>query len=207
MLLSRMGTIAFLLIAVNMFLPPLKRRRWSLAALLVIADMSCAFFVPTRTLPSSCRQSTLLHSSKSSENDRRSVIGVIIQSAALVCFQPSPSALAVEDRSGKKPFAPVDTLLPATRVLSMIDKAVDITTQLTTADTITQQRRSELLGKLENLLLKPQNYTRVQPISTCPNSPQKNISTATPDIEAGYPYSKGQARCLCRVAKLIHGRD
>mmetsp|Transcript_6048 Transcript_6048/g.11435 ORF Transcript_6048/g.11435 Transcript_6048/m.11435 type:complete len:326 (+) Transcript_6048:276-1253(+) len=158
-----------------MLLSPLKQRRWSLVALLVIADMSmpCSFFFPPRTLPSSCHRSTLLHTSKSSENDRRSVIGGIIQYTAFICIQPSPPALAVEDRTGKKPFAPLDTLLPAARVLSMIDEALDVTTQLTTVDTLTQQRKSELLGKLENLLLKPQNFTRGTTNVDVPQQPAK----------------------------------
>lgn len=96
-----------------------------------------------------------------------------VQSAVLICALPGQSALAFEDRSGKKPFAPVDTLLPATRVKVMIDRAVNVATRLNTAHNNTRQRQSELLRELESLLLKPQNFTRGTAAVEVPKQPAK----------------------------------
>ena len=154
------------------------------------ASGASAFVSPTpargsafRRTPRRCcdsRPLTLLQSPDASQHDDRSVTrrsivaGGILHSAALIFLRRSQSALAVEDdRLGKKPFAPADTLLPATRVLIMIDKAVDIAHQLNTTDAISQQRQSELLSQLEDLLLKPQNFTRGTTAIDVPQKPAK----------------------------------
>ena len=73
--------------------------------------------------------------------------------------------------SSRRPFAPIDTLVPATRVRLMIDDALRITNRLNQADV---DNKRQLLTRLDALLLQPQNFTRgYQPIDV-PKQPAQS---------------------------------
>ena len=71
-----------------------------------------------------------------------------------------------------RPFAPVDTLVPATRVRKMIDDAVDIATRLIKDGSDKKQRL--LLVQLEGLLLPSQNFTRGYQSMDVPQRPAQS---------------------------------
>lgn len=114
--------------------------------------------------------------------DRRNVLQQIIISASaaasttLIISANNEPALAVA------PFAPVDALLPATRVKIMIDRAVDIASKLvdTSGDNV-EISQGMLLHDLEKLLLTPQNFNRgTKPIEV-PQQPAKSYLDAYAD--------------------------
>ena len=71
----------------------------------------------------------------------------------------------------RRPFAPIDTLVPATRVRVMIDDALDIASHLAKDD---GRNKRELLGKLDGLLLQPQNFMRGYQSIEVPKQPAKS---------------------------------
>ena len=86
-------------------------------------------------------------SSSNPSSDRRNVLQQIISAstAAIISANKEPAfALA--------PFAPIDALLPATRVKLMIDRAVDIASKLVAAgDNLEISHAMPMLQDLENL--------------------------------------------------------
>lgn len=72
----------------------------------------------------------------------------------------------------RRPFAPVDTLVPATRVRRMIDKAVDIASLLSKDDN--NEKQKLLLAQLEGLLFQPQSFTRGYQTMDVPQKPAQS---------------------------------
>ena len=93
--------------------------------------------------------------------------------SSLICPR---SAFADDAQSSnansRRPFAPVDTLVPATRVRKMIDDAVDIATRLIKDGSDKKQRL--LLVQLEGLLLPSQNFTRGYQSMDVPQRPAQS---------------------------------
>jgi len=118
-------------------------------------------------------------SSSNPSLDRRNILKQIISastaaSTALIISANKEPALAVA------PFAPVDALLPATRVKIMIDRAVDIASKLVDAGDNVEISQG-MLRDLENLLLTPQNFNRgTKPIEV-PQQPAKSYLDAYAD--------------------------
>lgn len=94
-----------------------------------------------------------------------------IVSLPLSMIVAAEAAEAASPSEAKKPFAPLENLLPAVRVKFTIDKAITLTRSLveTTASenggdstaTTNNSNIGNTLEQLENILLEPQNY--VQP--------------------------------------------
>ena len=73
--------------------------------------------------------------------------------------------------SSRRPFAPIDTLVPATRVRLMIDDALQVTNRLNQADV---DNKRQLLTRLDALLLQPQNFTRGYQSIDVPKQPAQS---------------------------------
>jgi len=115
-------------------------------------------------------------SNPSLSSDRRNVLQQIISAstAALIIPANKEPALAVA------PFAPVDALLPATRVKLMIDRSVDIASKLVDAgDNI--EIKQAILRDLENLLLTTQNFNSGTTPIEVPQQPAKSYLDAYAD--------------------------
>jgi len=112
----------------------------------------------------------------SSPSDRRNVLQKIISastaaSAAVVIAAKNEPAHAVA------PFAPVDALVPATRVKIMIDRSVDIASKLIDAEESIDIQLS-MLHDLEHLLLTPQNFNIGTTPIDVPQQPAKSYLDA-----------------------------
>jgi len=84
----------------------------------------------------------------------------------IIPMESSPMiAAAVENEIDKKPFAPLDNLLPAIRVKLSIDTAIDLTKSLIPtsegSEGVSIDSRESTIAELEKIILGPQNY--VQP--------------------------------------------
>lgn len=106
--------------------------------------------------------------------DRRNVMKKIVASAA--------TAVLISTNSNKEsavaviPFAPTGALLPAARVKIMIDRAVDIASELNSEENAYTQQR--LLHHLEHLLLTPQNFNSGTTPIKVPQQPAKSYLDA-----------------------------
>jgi len=108
---------------------------------------------------------------KSRASNRRSAINEIVSStAALLICTKTRAARAVA------PFAPVDALLPAARVKIVIDRSVDIASNLVAEEDA--DARIGMLHDLESLLLKPQNFNRGAAPIDVPQRPAKSYLNA-----------------------------
>ena len=137
------------------------------AAILLLTSLFC------------CTQDVIAFAPPPSSN-RRNVLQQIISAstAALIIPANKEPALAVA------PFAPVDALLPATRVKLMIDRSVDIASKLVDAgDNI--EIKQAMLRDLENLLLTTQNFN----IGTTPIEVPQQPAKSYLDAYAGYRKS------------------
>lgn len=105
-------------------------------------------------------------------SDRRSVLNQIVSStaASLAIFTNKTPALAVA------PFAPIDALLPATRVKVMLDRGVDIASNLVAAESM--DRKQDMLRDLESLLLVQQHFNRNTVPIEVPQQPAKSYLNA-----------------------------
>ena len=133
------------------------------AAILLLTSLFC------------CTQDVIAFAPPPSSN-RRNVLQQIISAstAALIIPANKEPALAVA------PFAPVDALLPATRVKLMIDRSVDIASKLVDAgDNI--EIKQAMLRDLENLLLTTQNFNIGTTPIEVPQQPAKSYLYAYAD--------------------------
>ncbi|KAL3805720.1 hypothetical protein HJC23_005964 [Cyclotella cryptica] len=124
---------------------------------------------------------------------RRSAITQIVStsSALVVGTHNKQPALA------KPPFAPVDALLPATRVKLTIDNAVSIATNLATETNA--EHKQLMLHNLETLLLTPQNYNRgTTPMKIPPRPAQSYLQAYTEYRNTISPLEKPGAMLVQR---------
>jgi hypothetical protein len=78
------------------------------------------------------------------------------------------SAVAVT----KKPFAPIETLLPAARVKRTIDRALSLTNGFVArSNNNSNSDKEAILDELKELLLKPQNYVQSLQLQGVPAKP------------------------------------
>ena len=75
------------------------------------------------------------------------------------------------NNSSRRPFAPIDTLIPATRARLMIDDALQVTNRLCQAEV---DNKRQLLTQLDALVLQPQNLARGYPSIDVPRQPAKS---------------------------------
>lgn len=140
--------------------------------LIIAAAISCA-----------CRGASSLApplTASRSPSDRRAAIREISSSfsAAFVAGGLSRPALAAT--SYVPPSAPLDALLPATRVRATIDRAVDLASKLASKedDDDAAAKKEALLAELGKLLLEPQDYARGLPPIDVPQRPAKSYLDA-----------------------------
>ena len=142
----------------------------------LVGDASCFGIVSTRGRPRRLRQIILrveqfcvTDDFVGATNRRRDIIGSSLLAASALLLPKDASAVDT-----KKPFAPLETLLPAVRVKFSIDRAISLTRSLmTTADggSITTSSNQETMQQLENTLLQPQNYVRSLKLQGVPQKP------------------------------------
>eukprot|EP00956_Cyclotella_meneghiniana_P016680 scaffold26497_cov61-Cyclotella_meneghiniana.AAC.4 len=123
-------------------------------------------FVATITL------NTLAFSAQSNHPDRRSAIGSIIIAAPSITIFATSFCNSRPARASVAPFAPVDTLLPATRVRLTIDRAVNIANNL--MQEADSDKKQKMLTDLESLLLIQQDYNRGTTPIDIPQQPAKS---------------------------------
>ena len=150
-----------------------------LAIAAALVNNACAFASkhPTR-LPAAHTPTQLSALQKGSYERRALLKGIVPCTLALPVtsfVQSSPAAAAMT----RGPFAPVDTLLPAARVKVMIDRAVEVATQLAANTKNSNTKQTErLLDELSDLLLQPQNFTRGTTPLDVPQQPAKSYLDA-----------------------------
>jgi hypothetical protein len=71
----------------------------------------------------------------------------------------------------KRPYAPLEDLLPAVRVKVFIDRSVRLTKDLMTTDD--PQVQAKIMDELQRLLLEPQQFTRGYQLKPVPVEPAK----------------------------------
>jgi len=107
---------------------------------------------------------------------RRNVLESIVYPCGTILAWPSAVAGAKEETmppSTTKPYATLDALLPAARVKLTIDKSVTITSELIISLDSNSNKTEQLIQELQDLLLKPQNYTRSSTLADVPQRPAK----------------------------------
>jgi len=103
--------------------------------------------------------------------DRRSVLDDIAKSTASLL---TVYTIDKQPTRAVAPFAPIDTLLPATRVKITLDNAVDIASKLVADKGLDDSNKKELLHDLESLLLIPQDYMKGTTPIDVPQQPAKS---------------------------------
>jgi len=81
------------------------------------------------------------------------------------------------------PFAPIDALLPATRVKISIDRAVQISSNLVSEENV--DAKKDMLNELESILLMPQGYNRGTTPIEVPQRPAKSYLDAYAEYRNG----------------------
>ena len=114
---------------------------------------------------------TLAFSAQSNHLDRRSAIGNILAAPPITTILTS-LCNSRPARASVAPFAPVDTLLPATRLRLTIDRAVDIANSLILETD--QDKKQKMLMDLKSLLLVQQDYNRGTTPIDVPQQPAKS---------------------------------
>lgn len=77
----------------------------------------------------------------------------------------------VNAEEAKRPYAPVEDLLPAMRVKVFIDRSYQLAKELTTSDN--PQVQAKIMDDLQSLLLEPQKFTRGYQLKPVPVEPAK----------------------------------
>jgi hypothetical protein len=137
------------------------------AVLLALLPVFCILYICGSTV-------VLALQLKSCSITRRSLLTVSTETAAacvacIILFPTQASAAVDMDilqsqqeskvaTLTKKPFAPVENLLPAIRVKQTIDKAITLTRSLLQQTPNSSSSKVGTLQQLESLLLQPQNY-------------------------------------------------
>lgn len=132
-------------------------------------------------------QSTQLLGVSSHQIDRRCSLRGLLLFGAVVVMRPSlaaaqedapptttarPTNVPPSSATTTRPYASLDALLPAARVKIIIDKSVDTASNLVSSSDSNKQA-SLLIQELQDLLLKPQNYTRSSTLAAIPKKPAK----------------------------------
>ncbi|MGK3737148.1 MAG: hypothetical protein ACI8RD_004137 [Bacillariaceae sp.] len=99
--------------------------------------------------------------------DRR---GSFVLSIPFCFIAPIISSAATIREQEKKPFAPLESLLPAIRLKKSIDLAVGLTKSLV-EESSTGKLNTETLERLEAILLNPQNYVQTLKLQDVPSKP------------------------------------
>ncbi len=103
--------------------------------------------------------------------------------------QSIPSvAIAADETINKKPFAPLENLLPAVRVKRSIDVAIGLTKSL--GDDTTTSQRENTLERLETLLLKPTSYVKSLTLQGVPSKPADLYLKDYKSIQGDLPFQK-----------------
>lgn len=107
---------------------------------------------------------------------RRNILeSIVVYTCGIILAWPSAVAGAKEETmppSTTKPYATLDALLPAARVKLTIDESVTITSELVSLDS-NSNKKEQLIQELQDLLLKPQNYTRASTLADVPQRPAR----------------------------------
>ncbi len=134
---------------------------------------------------------------------RRDLFGSVVSVSlfslvGLSCITPSV-AIAAETAS-KKPFAPLENLLPAIRVKRSIDSAMRLTKSLMTpigeessSETVVQSApsREKTLAQLENLILKPTSYVQAGlQLQGVPSKPADLYLKDYRSVQGDLPFQK-----------------
>jgi hypothetical protein len=99
--------------------------------------------------------------------DRR---GSFVLSIPFCFIAPIISSAATIREQEKKPFAPLESLLPAIRLKKSIDLAVGLTKSLV-EESSTGKLNTETLEQLEAILLNPQDYVQTLKLQDVPSKP------------------------------------
>ena len=150
-----------------------------IAFLTASAQWKCASgFLTTPFCRSNLDRSLILYSTRSSV--RRKLLqfptGVILVATSLswphiARSEEESSGLSSPTTLTKRPYAPVEALLPAVRVQMTIDRATQLALLLSKNEATLNKQ--DAIQELEFLLLQPQNYTRSLSLSPVPKQPSQ----------------------------------
>jgi len=147
---------------------------------IVSPEHQAASFVPSIHRTSSRRQcpSTALDAINGgchTYHDRRSLFQrLFLVSTSILTPSPSKAQDSSIPTVSTNPFAELEALLPVVRVKTLIDRTVELATDLTNIKDSSPQslnNKKVLVQELEDLILRPQNFTRQAQIADVPRQP------------------------------------
>lgn len=123
--------------------------------------------------------------------DRRGLISRALPIPAILSFLVPRLSHAVdqEHEMSKKPFAPLENLIPALRVKLTIDKAISLTRSLISVSPGSKSS-IEILNELENILLQPQNYVRSLKLQGVPTKPAELYLDSYKPMNGDLPFQR-----------------
>lgn len=130
-------------------------------------------FVARPLLSAASRRPSKLTCLRREHHDRRTFAILAIQSAcrwtAITPIVASFPSAAAESRAPVKPFAPLESLLPAARVKKVVDRSLAILSEIESG----ASDGKELTIELKGTLLTPQNFTRSPRLEDVPRLPAR----------------------------------
>lgn len=135
--------------------------------------------------------STVNNKQKNCDNIRRSIIlqiggMAVFNQKALASETHQDEELPSKSSSRKKPFAPNEALIPAARVKLNIDKAIILSRQIIANSS--PQGLETIIGELQDLILKPQNYLGDLQIQDVPDAPSKLYTENYKTMKGDLPF-------------------
>lgn len=139
--------------------------------------------------------------------DRRGIFGMVKTASlsTMISLKLIKNAFAHDDidaldlkTRSNRPYASNEVLLPAIRVKFAIDDAIQLihdyeyhnseNVDANSTNKYNQQQKSVLLMKLENILLKPQNYTQALQLQGVPRQPAKQYLESYKPMSGDLPF-------------------
>jgi len=121
--------------------------------------------------------------------NRRDVFGVILSIPSLL-LAPRISSAVTSEQKEQRPFAPLETLLPAIRVKISIDQAFNLTNLLIANTSSTNKVNSKTLEQLEDILLKPQDYVKTLTLQGVPQKPANLYLNSYKPMKGDLPFQR-----------------
>lgn len=158
-------------------------------------------FMKTHGLPSNNQETSVRKKYRTlvlycEQQNRRDLLGSIVSAVSVsvsssVLMLPHGAYASVEKDSSKKPFAPVETLLPAVRVKLSIETAISLTNSLRADDANANANANvETIQELENILIKPQNYVQKLELQGVPSKPADLYLDSYKPMKGDLPFQR-----------------
>ena len=166
-------------------------------------------FMKTHGLPSNNQETSVRKNHRTKQlalhceqQNRRDLLGSIVSAVSVsssILILPHEAYASAEKDSSKKPFAPVETLLPAVRVKLSIETAISLTNSLRVDDANANANAKtnananvnvETIQELENILIKPQNYVQKLELQGVPSKPADLYLDSYKPMKGDLPFQR-----------------